>query len=65
MRAPQPETVRDYTVSATREIAAVKNNFQRVNRHDFPAIETNRVRIEIQATNGIEEARIFEVRSYA
>ncbi len=65
LRAPQPETVRDYTVSATREIAAVKNNFQRVNRHDFPAIETNRVRIEIHATNGIEEARIFEVRCYA
>ena len=70
VRAAQPETVRDYSIHVTmngetRAVAKVKNNFQRVNRHDFNAMEATIVRIEIQATNGIEQARIFEVRCYA
>jgi hypothetical protein len=71
VRAPQPETVRDYSVSCltadggSRTLASVRNNFQRVNRHHFEAVETQVVRIEIQAANGIDQARIFEVRCYA
>ena len=45
LRAPQPETVKDYVVVARladgtdRRVAAVKNNFQRLNRHRFEAAE--------------------------
>jgi hypothetical protein len=70
VRAPQPETVRDYTLSLKKngsfsEVAAVKNNHQRLNRHRFEPMETEAVRIHVTATNGIEQARIVEVRCYA
>ena len=48
----------------THTVASVKSNFQRVNRHLFEPMEAQAVRIEIEATNGIDEARIFEVRCY-
>jgi hypothetical protein len=71
LRAPQPETVKDYTLVARmadgtqRRLATVKNNFQRLNRHRFEAAEMQSVRIEVQATNGDALARIFEIRCYA
>jgi hypothetical protein len=66
LRAPQPETVRDYRVTAGgRTLAEVKGNFQRVNRHRFEAVETKSLRVEIEATNGDRLARIFEIRCYA
>ncbi len=71
VRAPQPETVRDYTISFLagdgaeyREIVAVKGNYQRRNRHRFTPADATAVRIHISATNGDEYARIFEVRVY-
>lgn len=70
LRAAQPETVKDYVVVARtadgmeRTLATVKNNFQRLNRHRFDAAEIQSVRIEVQATNGDDLARIFEVRCY-
>jgi hypothetical protein len=71
VRAAQPETVRDYAVLARRdgsfqEVAKVAGNHHRVNRHAFAtAVETDSVRIHVTATNGLEEARIVEVRCYA
>ena len=71
LRAPQPETVKDYTLVAQmadgtqRRLATVKNNFQRLNRHRFEAAEMQSVRIEVQATNGDALARVFEIRCYA
>ncbi len=71
LRAAQPETVKDYTVVARmadgteRTLAAVRNNFQRLNRHRFDPAEIQSVRIEVQATNGDALARIFEIRCYA
>ena len=71
LRAAQPETVKDYTVVARmadgteRTLAAVRNNFQRFNRHRFDPAEIQSVRIEVQATNGDALARIFEIRCYA
>ncbi len=71
IRAAQPETVRDYTVSVreagggTRTVASVSANHQRVNRVLFEAIATTTLRIHVHRTNGIEEARIFEVRCYS
>jgi hypothetical protein len=65
VRAPQPETVKDYRIVVNgRPVAEVKGNFQRLARHTFDAVETQAVRIELQATNGAPEARIFEVRCY-
>ena len=71
LRAAQPETVRDYKLVCVRPdgsretIAAVRGNFQRVNRHTLTPIEAKSLRIEVEATNGLDEARIFEVRCYA
>jgi hypothetical protein len=72
VRAPQPETVRDYQVfrrtrpeGALTEIVSVKNNYARVRRHRFAPVEASSLRIHIAATNGDDLARIYEVRCYA
>ena len=72
VRAPQPETVRDYTVSYRppgseewKQLAAVRDNHQRLVRHHFPTVEAEAVRIHVRKTNGDPKARIFEVRCYA
>jgi hypothetical protein len=46
-------------------LAVVKNNYQRLNRHRFDPVEAQSVRVEVQATNGDAQARIFEIRCYA
>lgn len=71
VRAPQPETIRDYVIHGVRatgeevRLAQMKGNHQRLVRHRFPPAELQSLRIEVQATNGLEQARIFEVRCYA
>jgi len=47
-----------------RLLATVKGNFQRLNRFAFEPLETQALRLEIQATNGDDRARVFEVRCY-
>lgn len=70
VRAPQPETVRNYTLSAraadgeTRLLAAVKDNFLRLRRHAFEPVEVRSLRLEVSATNGDRLARVFEIRCY-
>ncbi|WP_321474228.1 FAD-dependent oxidoreductase [uncultured Paludibaculum sp.] len=66
IRAPQPETVRDYRILAgDKEVAVMQGNHQRLRRHQFAAVTTDRVRLHITATNGSELARLFEIRCYA
>ena len=71
VRAPQPETVRDYRLAAHTAdgaavvLAEVKGNFQRLRRHSFEAVAVHRLRLEIGATNGDRLARVFEIRCYA
>ena len=72
VRAPQPETVRDYEVQVRRQgigdfvtVARVEGNHQRLNRVEFQSAPTDRLRIVIHKTNGDPLARIFEVRAYA
>jgi hypothetical protein len=72
IRAPQPETVRDYRVlvrnpgrSEWKQVASVEGNHQRLRRHRFAPEEAQAVRIHITATNGDDCARVFEVRCYA
>jgi hypothetical protein len=65
IRAAQPETVRDYTISCDgKQVAAVKGNHQRLNRHRFEPVEARSVRVHITATNGDDFARVFEVRCH-
>ncbi|MEN6608988.1 MAG: FAD-dependent oxidoreductase, partial [Bryobacteraceae bacterium] len=71
IRAPQPETVRDYTISYRRaetrdsnELVSAKGNYRRLVRHQFTPVEAQSIRIHVTATNGGIFARIFEVRCY-
>ena len=69
LRAPQPETVKDYVIhchtpAGDRQIASVAGNFQRLNRHRFDPLEVQSLRVEVRATNGDRLARIFEIRCY-
>lgn len=71
VRAAQPETVRDYTVSIVnnngerRTLAAITGNHQRLNRVLFEPVETAALRIHVTKTNGSPEARVFEIRCYS
>jgi hypothetical protein len=72
VRAPQPETVRDYTIfyrapgeNEPRELAQVTGNHQRLRRHDFEPVTAKAIRIQVRATNGDTLARVFEVRCYS
>jgi hypothetical protein len=68
---PQPETIKDYTLQALiaggwQTIASVTDNHFRLARHTLATpIKTTKLRINITATNGLDHARIFEVRTYA
>lgn len=71
IRAPQPETVKDYTLlyrgAASKEpveLVRIQGNHQRLRRHEFKPVQARALRIEVQASNGDELARIFEVRCY-
>ena len=72
VRAPQPETIRDYEVlvrkrgsSSWEPVAKVSGNYQRLNRRRFDPVEVEAVRIHVTAANGVQQLRIFEVRCYA
>jgi hypothetical protein len=72
IRAAQPETVRDYTLYYRKaaggplvELVKVDGNHQRLNRHRFPAVEAQALRLHVRATNGDKLVRVFEVRCYA
>ena len=69
---PQLETVRDYRIeieTATgpwTALEAGRGNYQRrrVHRFDPVAPPTRALRIVVETTNGLDHARIFEVRVY-
>jgi hypothetical protein len=72
IRAPQPETVRDYTLlcldpagETWRELVRVQGNHQRLVRHSFDPLQTRALRLHITATNGEAIARVYELRAYA
>jgi hypothetical protein len=67
--SPQPETVRDYRVefqvdAQWHEVARVRGNYQRRNVHRLATASVTAVRVFVDATNGLDHARIFEVRAY-
>lgn len=71
IRGPQPETVSDYSLVASRPdgtevtLASVSNNYQRLRRHRFEPVRTDRIRLQVHSTNGAKEARVYEVRCYS
>jgi hypothetical protein len=72
LRAPQPETVRDYVVTYRSsadgpwtELKKVEGNHQRLNRLTFDPVQAQAIRVQVRATNGDDKARVFEVRCMA
>ena len=71
IRAPQPETVRDYALVATLEdgreieLLQVTGNHQRLRRHDVEPVLARSLRLHVSATNGEDTARVYEIRCYS
>ncbi len=67
---PQPETVKDYTLEGDVEgnwvpLVSVVGNYQRRRVHSLTMAQpVHALRISIASTNGIDHARICEVRVY-
>jgi hypothetical protein len=67
---PQPETVRDYELSVEtptgwQTVETIQNNHQRNRRHLLTIAEpVTALRLTITATNGLDHARVVEVRAY-
>ena len=70
VRAPQPETVRDYALIARLEdgkeveLARVVGQSSAAPSPRVPPVHAKSVRLEVTATNGSEQARVYEVRCY-
>jgi hypothetical protein len=68
---PQPETVKDYTLSVEtadgwQEVAHIQDNYQRRRVHRFEHKEAiAALRVTVTETSGLDHARIVEVRAYA
>jgi hypothetical protein len=63
------ETVRNYRIEYKQdgkwvELTAITENYQRFRRHQFEPVETDEIRIVVDATNGAPWAEIFEIRAY-
>lgn len=66
---PQGETIADYDLvgiladGSEKVLASVKDNYQRLRRHDFDPVQLKAVRIDVHKSWG-EQARLYEVRAY-
>jgi hypothetical protein len=64
-----PECVRDYRLlvddgTQYKEVARVSGNYHRRRIHRFDPMSASRVRLIVEATNGVKEARVYEIRIY-
>ena len=64
-----PECVKDYTIRVQtsgiwKDLLTVRDNYDRRRVHHFDAVQADRLRIDVLATNGAPTARIYEVRVY-
>jgi len=69
LRGVPAELVRDYTLyghvnNEWVSLVEETGNYQRHRQHSFPPITTQQIRLEILATNGAPEARVYEIRCY-
>jgi hypothetical protein len=63
------ECVRDYhiqqrTCDGWTDVVAVDGNYRRFRRHTFDPVETDAIRLVVDATNGVPWAEVFELRAY-
>jgi len=63
------ECVRDYTLECHVNgqwvrVARVRDNIQRLRRHQFKQVTAGKVRLTVEATQGSKTARVFEIRVY-
>ena len=64
-----PQCVRDYTISYRKGksweiLLREEGNYHRHRVHKFDPLATEKIRIEVNKTNGADTARIYEVRTY-
>lgn len=64
---PQPETIRDFTIQADcgegfEEVVQVTGNYQRQREFAVDLTGVRRVRLVVEKTNGLDHARLFEIR---
>jgi hypothetical protein len=65
---PQPETLKDFRLIATdsagavHKIAHVRGNYQRQLEFDADLSGIAMLRLEVQATNGLDHARVMQIR---
>ena len=64
-----PELVKDFDVELRKDgeavaVKQVRGNYQRLNVLDFQPVECDEVVLRVLATNGIADARVYEVRVY-
>jgi len=66
LRGPQPETVKDYDLLINGDVAVhVTGNYQRKVVHRFDrTVDVRSLQLRVHTTNGLPEARIFEVRAF-
>jgi hypothetical protein len=68
-RPAAPEAVRDYRIEYHdgedwETVETVEGNYQRKRRHCSDPIETDRVRVQIDATNGVPWAELFAIQVF-
>jgi hypothetical protein len=63
IRAAQPETVKDYAIVLDgKEVLKVTGNYSRKRVHTLAKPQAAKsLKVVVTATNGVEEARIFEI----
>ncbi len=67
----QPETLRDFDIIAVDEnnaqklVASVRDNYQKLVVLNFESVKVKTLKVKCLATNGDNNASIFEVRAYA
>jgi len=64
-----PECVKDYTLSywtsnGWKTLIEVRDNYQRRRIHRFESVQSTKLRLTVNATNGAPSARVYEVRLY-
>ncbi|EPR71334.1 FAD-dependent oxidoreductase [Cyclobacterium qasimii] len=67
--SPQPETVKNYQIDTylndqLMETLSESNNYHRLRKHTLNGEAIDTVKITVLATQGIDHARIFEIRAY-
>ncbi len=70
IRGPQPETVKEYTVSVVSaagdrsEVVRTEGNYLRLRRHRLDTGPVQALRLEVSQTQQSKQIRVFEIRCY-